>query len=183
MSVPITLAGDGRCDSPGYSAKYCTYTLMADTSEKVVDFEVVLVTEAKSSVGMEKIGFEKVMDRLVSSPLTVTDISTDRHTSIRKVMREKYAPQGIGHQFDPHHMVKWVKKKLTEKARIKKYKGIGPWIKSICNHLWWCARSSYSEPKLLVEKWESILCHVTNKHSWEDKKFFHACQHPDLPQE
>ena len=183
MSVPITLAGDGRCDSPGYSAKYCTYTLMADTSEKVVDFEVVQVTEAKSSVGMEKIGFEKVMDRLVSSPLTVTDISTDRHTSIRKVMREKYAPQGIGHQFDPHHMVKWVKKKLTEKARIKKSKGIGPWIKSVCNHLWWCARSSYSEPKLLVEKWESILCHVTNKHSWEDKKFFHACQHPDLPQE
>ena len=26
--TPLQLPGDGRCDSPGYSAKYCTYSLM-----------------------------------------------------------------------------------------------------------------------------------------------------------
>lgn len=25
---PVHVAGDGRCDSPGFSAKYCTYSLM-----------------------------------------------------------------------------------------------------------------------------------------------------------
>ena len=25
----VVLVGDGRCDSPGHSAKYCTYTFMA----------------------------------------------------------------------------------------------------------------------------------------------------------
>ena len=24
----VVLAGDGRCDSPGHCAKYCTYTLL-----------------------------------------------------------------------------------------------------------------------------------------------------------
>ena len=33
----VTLLGDGRCDSPGYSAKYGTYTMMDKESEKIVD--------------------------------------------------------------------------------------------------------------------------------------------------
>ena len=31
------LAGDGRCDSPGFSTKYCTYSLM-DTSTTLVRY-------------------------------------------------------------------------------------------------------------------------------------------------
>ena len=180
---PITLAGDGRCDSPGFSAKYCTYTLMDNTSQKVVDFELVQVTEATSSVGMEKVGFEKVMDRIVDSPLTVTDVSTDRHVSIKKLMKDKYSRKGIGHQFDPYHVVNWVRKKLTEKAKYKKFKALAEWIKSVCNHLWWSALTCEGNPNLLVEKWESVLMHVTNQHSWEGKELFHACEHSPLPGE
>jgi len=41
----VCLIGDARCDSPGYSAKYSTYILMHSPSNKIVDFEVVQVSE------------------------------------------------------------------------------------------------------------------------------------------
>ena len=36
----VVLTGDGRCDSPGHCAKYCTYTIMDSTTGKIVDLEV-----------------------------------------------------------------------------------------------------------------------------------------------
>eukprot|EP00111_Clytia_hemisphaerica_P006695 TCONS_00019347-protein len=42
---PVTLIGDGRCDSPGHSAKYCTFTLMEPESKKIVASTVVSVTQ------------------------------------------------------------------------------------------------------------------------------------------
>ncbi|PIK51967.1 hypothetical protein BSL78_11115 [Apostichopus japonicus] len=46
---PTDLIGDGRCDSPGFSAKYCSYSLMDVSSEKVVDMELVQVSETGAS--------------------------------------------------------------------------------------------------------------------------------------
>ena len=49
----LGLAGDGRCDSPGHSAKYGTYTLLqADSTQqrgvqKVVDVQLGQCTEVK----------------------------------------------------------------------------------------------------------------------------------------
>lgn len=45
----VTLIGDGRCDSPGHSAKYLTYTLMEPVSQKIIDSTVVSVTEVSFS--------------------------------------------------------------------------------------------------------------------------------------
>ena len=39
-SNSVTLLKDGRCDSPGFSAKYGTYTMMDKESEKIVNFKV-----------------------------------------------------------------------------------------------------------------------------------------------
>ena len=39
----LVLAGDGRCDSPGYCAKYGSYTLIEEEMNRVVDFELVQV--------------------------------------------------------------------------------------------------------------------------------------------
>lgn len=47
------LNGYGCCDSPGYNAKYGTYTLDDDTG-KVVAFSVVQVSEVTSSNTMEE---------------------------------------------------------------------------------------------------------------------------------
>ena len=37
----VVLCGDGRCDSPGHSAKYCTHTFLDVQSQKIVDFKVI----------------------------------------------------------------------------------------------------------------------------------------------
>ena len=41
---PLILAGDGRADSPGHSAKYGSYTVIELTCNKVVDFKLVQVS-------------------------------------------------------------------------------------------------------------------------------------------
>ena len=33
---PVVLLGDGRSDSPGFSAKYCAYSLMDNATHKIV---------------------------------------------------------------------------------------------------------------------------------------------------
>ena len=40
----FVLAGDGRCDSPGYSAKFGSFTLLEQQINRVVDFQLVQVS-------------------------------------------------------------------------------------------------------------------------------------------
>jgi len=86
----LMLAGDGRCDSPGHSAKYGTYTMIDTDTDKVVDFEVIRVMEVKNSNAMEKEGFIRTLTRVEEDyGCKVYGISTDRHTQIKKYMREQ----------------------------------------------------------------------------------------------
>lgn len=39
----VVLGGDGRCYSPGYSAKYCSYSLIDLESNKIIDVQLVQV--------------------------------------------------------------------------------------------------------------------------------------------
>ena len=39
----LVLAGDGRCDSPGHCAKYGSYTVIEQTMNRVLDFQLVQV--------------------------------------------------------------------------------------------------------------------------------------------
>ena len=41
-STGVTLAGDGRNDSPGHTARYCVYTLMEESSKLIVDLEALV---------------------------------------------------------------------------------------------------------------------------------------------
>ena len=110
------LAGDGRADSPGHSAKYGTYTMMNVDTDKIADFEVVQVMDVKNSNAMEKQGFIDTLSR-IKSDCEVLGISTDRHLQIKKYMREEH-PQKI-HQIDPWHLSKSItKKSLLPQKRI-----------------------------------------------------------------
>ena len=42
----VVLAGDGRCDSPGYCTKYGSFTLIEQEINRVVDFQLVQVCTA-----------------------------------------------------------------------------------------------------------------------------------------
>ncbi|CAC5398254.1 unnamed protein product [Mytilus coruscus] len=48
------LSGDGRCDSPGYSAKYGSYTLMDLNTNKILDIQLVQSKSSGSTYGIEK---------------------------------------------------------------------------------------------------------------------------------
>lgn len=175
---PVDLCGDGRSDSPGHSAKYGTYTLMDETSEKIIDFSLVQVSEVSSSNAMEKKGCQRALDNVIEQGVKVRSLTTDRHIQITSEMRKRYP--SIVHQYDVWHLSKWVTKKLTEKAKKKENHELLEWIQSVSNHLWWCAQSCQGNAEVLHEKWVSILHHIVNKHNWRNSKHFCKCAHGPL---
>lgn len=40
----VVVGGDGRCDSPGHCAKYCSYTLMELNRNKILEMNLVQVS-------------------------------------------------------------------------------------------------------------------------------------------
>ena len=175
---PLHLLGDGRCDSPGYSAKYCTYTLVEQDTGLIVDFQLVQVSEVSNSVGMEKEGFLRSVNELVTKGLTVAQIATDRHLQITSVMKKQFPD--IDHQYDVWHVSKSVIKKLTQLGKAKGCSNLLPWIRSVANHLWWSSKSCNRQAENLREKWISIIYHTINVHSWENATSFGKCEHNEL---
>ena len=174
----VNLLGDGRCDSPGYCAKYGTYTLMDSGSGYIIDFHVSHSKMAGNSQRMELDGLKAVLKRLEEFGMSILSLTTDRHKQVRKFMRtlKKY----IKHQFDVWHMGRNIKKKLTNAAKKKDCKELNDWIKSIINHFWWSCATCKGNPKELKEKWISILHHITDKHSWKDCDIYKKCAHKKL---
>ena len=60
----LFVAGDGRCDSPGHSASFCTYTLMDTSNNFILECNVVKVTESKISYHMEKDGLLRCLNEM-----------------------------------------------------------------------------------------------------------------------
>ena len=60
----MVVIGDGRCDSPGHSATYGTYTMMDSKESLVLAMNVVKKTEVKNSYWMELEGFRRCMSDL-----------------------------------------------------------------------------------------------------------------------
>eukprot|EP00795_Rhopilema_esculentum_P016153 gene16153-7518_t len=98
---PVALAGDGRCDSPGFSAKYGTYTVMDTNTMKILDFSVVHVGTVSSSNAMEKQGLKNCLQALENQGMSVASLTTDRHQQIKAYMKNEKS--NINHQFDIWH--------------------------------------------------------------------------------
>ncbi|XP_028416037.1 uncharacterized protein LOC114539599 [Dendronephthya gigantea] len=160
----LTIAGDGRHDSMGHSAKYCAYTTFCCTVPKIIDFSLVQRNEVGNSTGMEFEGFQRSMDFLESQNIPISTLITDRHSKIAKHMREKRP--NITHYFDLWHLTKKVTKVLAKIAKYAGCESILEWIKPCCNHLYWSATTTLSgNGKVIVAKFKSFLGHVKNKHS------------------
>ncbi|XP_068112155.1 uncharacterized protein [Hyperolius riggenbachi] len=172
---PITLAGDGQCDSPGHSAKYCIYSLMDIVTHKIIDFEVVQSTQCSSSIAMEKLGFDICMTRVIAEGLDIILFASDKHEGIRKMMREKYGH--IIHQFDVWHYAKNISKKIRTASQKKINKSLIPWIDKIYNHFWWSVQHCENNEDKLKKLWLSLLHHVVNEHEWIKNGNLEKCDH------
>jgi len=54
------------------------------------------------------------------------------------------------------------------------------WKSSINNHLWWSAQTCQGNGKILVEKFLSVLHHISNEHEWETSGEIKRCEHETI---
>ncbi|XP_063077476.1 uncharacterized protein LOC134467554 [Engraulis encrasicolus] len=175
----IELSGDARSDSPGHSSKYSTYSFQLLSTNEIIHFELLQVTEASSSVAMEPQGFRRGLNGLLyTEGLSIDLIATDRSPSIRKIMREEF-PQ-IRHEFDPWHVAKGILKKLMPLANKKDNRLLQGWIRSILNHFWFCCSTCEGSAEQLVQRWTSLLHHICGEHEWEEDGVKRRCYHAPL---
>ncbi|XP_072047510.1 uncharacterized protein [Amphiura filiformis] len=174
----LKLSGDGRCDSPGFSAKYCTYVMMDMDTGKVVDIQTISVNEVSSSNAMEKEGCRRSLEKLKEHGMEVGILCTDRHGGIAAMLRDEYP--AIDHQFDLWHLAKSTTKKLNAKAKKRECQELGAWMPSVRNHLWWAAATCGGDKVELLEKWRSVVYHTTNQHEWGGTQVYNMCAHTPL---
>ena len=175
----LLVGGDGRCDSPGHTAKYCTYSLSDQKTNRILCASVTQVTETGNSNAMEKLGFVKALKEIEEKGIKIKQITTDRHLQIRKYLREERPD--LNHQFDVWHVCKNLNSKIMNAAKKKSCNILGRWGKSIKNHFWWSCATCKGDVNLLREKWTSILFHVQGVHEWQSNTLFHRCAHGLLP--
>ncbi|XP_052084466.1 uncharacterized protein LOC127721708 [Mytilus californianus] len=175
----LKLGGDARCCSPGHTAKYGSYSVMDLTTSKVIDMQLVQSNEVTNNYAMEQEGLIRCLNFLHNQHVQVSHLITDRHSQVKKFMREK--EPSIQHMFDVWHVAKGIYKKLELKGKsLKKgYQGIARWSRSISNHMYWCAASSNGNGEELVQKWQSVLKHCANVHDGHGD-LFPNCLHGPL---
>ena len=109
-------------------------------SKKIVDTQLIQVSEVQNSNHMEPEGIRRGLKQvLTGDKLDVKVLATDQHVMVGSIMKRELPH--IWHQFDVWHMAKGLLKKLTAKCTKTKCEELGPWIRSICNHLWYCTAS------------------------------------------
>ena len=135
-----------------------TYSILDQASNKVIDMEICQCTQAGNSNRMEKFAFVKVLNRLKNENIKIEMLTTDRHSQIRKHMREE--EKNIDHQFDVWHFCKNIKQKLNTVSKKASCNDLRPWIKSIAHHFWWACSTCEGDAQILREKWLSIIFHV-----------------------
>ena len=133
---PVTLSGDGRSDSPGHSASFCTYSFCDEKTRQILHTTTVLVQEADGkSPNMERIGFERSLDYL-RERVTVEGVVTDAHPQIASMFKNSKKYEAVKHHWDIWHGCKNLVKKVNAIAQQKKCEDLRGWIPRIANHFW-----------------------------------------------
>ena len=84
----VVLSGDGRNDSPGFSAQYCVYSLMEAVTKVIVDLEIKdkRETGGRSTV-MEVAALKCLLERLIETP-SIGELTTDASTSVIAMVKK-----------------------------------------------------------------------------------------------
>lgn len=177
----LVLAGDGRNDSPGHSAQYCTYILLDTEENNVIAMAVVDKRETGLKSGnMEKLGFERALINLIDKGVNVAEVVTDQHIQIASLMKKKYPD--IKHSFDIWHAAKNMSRKINQAGQQKGHEELLVWSKDIVNHFWHCAQEAEGSVERFIGKWRGLVHHVTGKHTWAlaDVDGITGCTHGEL---
>ena len=181
----ISMAGDGKYDSPGWAAKYCTYIVQSLQSKKIVGLWVAEKSMASSSSKLEPLAAKSIIVNLATEHGLVMDsITTDRSSDLKAMMSNIHAdlpadyPQII-HQYDVWHWIKAVQKDLWAAAKLVSCQALNDWMTSITNMMWWSFSSSIGNVKMLKEKLGSITGHMANVHHFPENSEFRECGHAD----
>ncbi|XP_067017883.1 uncharacterized protein [Acropora muricata] len=177
----LVVCGDGRMDSPGFSAKYCVYTMMEHYLNVIVDLEVVGKREAGgTSTLMEKIGCKRLLERMMNR-LKLGELVTDASRVIMKMVRELKEANctvlaNLFHSLDIWHKSIKLTAKISAAGKIKGCEQLLQWVEPVRNHFWHCAETCGGEVEILKDKWLGILHHVCGEHEWDGD----TCSHGPL---
>lgn len=120
--------------------------------------------------------------KLKHSNLSIKALATDRQVQIRSFLKKEHPD--IKHQFDVWHLAKSICKKLLVASKKKGCEDLAPWIRSVNNHIWYCACQCRGGPDLLVEMWRSLEHHtsICNVHEFPGNNYT-KFGHPQLSTE
>ena len=167
--VSVVLCGDAQFDSPGYSAKYCTYTIMDCKTNEVVDF--CILQKGQVTGGLEHQAFRQLWDVISHDEgIKADDLVIDRQATINNIVEDNFPNTQVS--YDIWHMAKSLASHL--KTAAKSHPKIGTWHRAIVNHLWFFCKESKGNPDLAVELFHSCLFHVVNVHNWKCKRPIHV---------
>eukprot|EP00105_Crassostrea_gigas_P038421 XP_019922569.1 PREDICTED: uncharacterized protein LOC105327681 [Crassostrea gigas] len=160
----VVILGDGRMDSPGHCAQYCTYTFMENESKKIL---CILTMDkrmtGKNSCTLEKACFQKGLQFLLQSGIHVVEVVTDAHVQIESLMKNNYPD--IKHSFDIWHGSKNLGKKLLKAGQEKTKKPLLQWTREVVNHFWYCSASANTVEEF-IGIWCGVIHHVIGEHEW-----------------
>ena len=79
-------------DSPGFSAQYCTYTLINIDNDTTDIATIVFVDKREvdsKSINMEKLGFIKGIEAVRQQGVNMDEVVTDSHIQIMALISKK----------------------------------------------------------------------------------------------
>ncbi|XP_044143116.1 uncharacterized protein LOC122932649 isoform X2 [Bufo gargarizans] len=172
---PLCLAGDGQCDRLGHLTKHGIYTLIDINSKRVVSFHIEQLSAGTSYFGLKTEACKQALRNLVKKQLNIKIVCTEKKLSLRKMMKAHFP--SIIHQYDIWQLSKSIGNKLIKVSRKQDCEELAKWVTAVREHLWWSASTCNEDRSLLIEKWNSILFHIVNKHSWEGSDTYSCCSH------
>ena len=78
----MILSGDRHCDSPGKSAKYCTYSMMENQDNLILQTVTLDKRHAQLKSNMERMALVNCLQYIIDKGVNVTEVITDASTSV-----------------------------------------------------------------------------------------------------
>ncbi|XP_064645486.1 uncharacterized protein LOC135498899 [Lineus longissimus] len=197
---PLDLCGDGRCDSPGFSAKYLQYSFMDAASSYIVH----LTTTDKREVGLKSPNMERHAAILglayLCGKVGINSFTTDDHRPTRVLLEgsqrsetklKALFPQledtdvqnilKVMHYLDVWHRSKKIGTALVELAKKARHQELLVWVKPIVNHFWFSCGTCKGDQDVIKELWLSVLYHMQGIHEWSTGQCTHGTVDEERP--